>query len=105
MFECSMCGIRDWNDKEITLELDHINGNNRDHRLANIRLLCPNCHSQTPTWRGRNKNSGKQKVTDTELQNLLHFNNRQVLQKVGLASAGGNYERCNKLRNNIIDIF
>jgi len=47
--ECSNNGI--WNGKPITLEIDHINGDNNDNRLENLRVLCPNCHSQTPTFR------------------------------------------------------
>jgi len=51
---CAECGIGDtWNDKSIVLELDHINGNSTDHKKRNLRLLCPNCHSQTSTFRGR----------------------------------------------------
>jgi len=53
---CVECGITDsWNNKPIVLHLDHINGVNNDHRLENLRLLCPNCHSQTDTWCGRGK--------------------------------------------------
>jgi 5-methylcytosine-specific restriction endonuclease McrA len=53
---CTECGITDsWNGKPIVLHLDHINGTNNDHRLENLRLLCPNCHSQTDTWCGRGK--------------------------------------------------
>jgi 5-methylcytosine-specific restriction endonuclease McrA len=47
-YECYICGITEWNNKEITLQLDHINGCNTDNRLENLRLLCPNCHSQNP---------------------------------------------------------
>ncbi|MFM8435430.1 MAG: HNH endonuclease [Planctomycetia bacterium] len=54
-YECSSCGISDWNGKAITLQLDHINGDSSDHRKDNLQLLCPNCHSQTETWCGRNK--------------------------------------------------
>lgn len=54
--KCSWCGIADkWNGKPIILHLDHINGINNDHRLENLRLLCPNCHSQTDTYAGRGK--------------------------------------------------
>lgn len=52
---CSECGIGDeWNHKQITLQLDHVNGVNTDHRIENLRFLCPNCHSQTHTFSGRN---------------------------------------------------
>ena len=52
--ECEECGIQnEWNGKSIVLELDHMNGDNKDNRLENLKILCPNCHSQTPTFRGR----------------------------------------------------
>jgi len=42
-------------DQPIPLELDHIDGNHQNNALDNLRLLCPNCHSLTPTFRGKNK--------------------------------------------------
>jgi len=55
VYECSMCCISSWQGKKLALQLDHINGVNNDHRLENLRLLCPNCHSQTETFAGKNK--------------------------------------------------
>jgi len=52
---CERCGITEWFGEPVPLELDHINGIYNDHRLENLRLLCPNCHAQTDTFRGRNK--------------------------------------------------
>lgn len=53
--KCEECGLSDiWNGKKIILQLDHTNGQSNDHRLENLRLLCPNCHSQTNTFSGRN---------------------------------------------------
>jgi 5-methylcytosine-specific restriction endonuclease McrA len=51
---CSRCGICDWRGKPLVHHLDHINGVRDDWRLDNLRMLCPNCHSQTPTFAGRN---------------------------------------------------
>jgi len=54
--KCFDCGLEQvWNNKSITLEIDHISGDSSDNRISNLRWLCPNCHSQTPTFRGRNK--------------------------------------------------
>jgi 5-methylcytosine-specific restriction endonuclease McrA len=53
-YECAECKINDiYNDKPISLQLDHINGINDDNRLNNLRFLCPNCHSQTETFSGK----------------------------------------------------
>ena len=51
---CSSCGKSSWLGRQIPLELDHRDGNNRNNELSNLRLLCPNCHALTPTYRGRN---------------------------------------------------
>lgn len=53
--KCEECGIEEWNGKSLTCQLDHVNGISTDHRLENLRILCPNCHSQTDTFCGKNK--------------------------------------------------
>lgn len=58
--QCEICNNTLWNNLPIPLELDHIDGNPYNHKLENLRLLCPNCHAQTPTYRSKNrKNSTK----------------------------------------------
>lgn len=57
---CSICGQQPfWNGKEMTLILDHINGENHDDRLENLRWVCPNCNQQLPTTGGRNQKRRK----------------------------------------------
>ena len=52
---CSSCSLTTWLTGKIPLELDHIDGNNSNNQLSNLRLLCPNCHALTDTYRGKNK--------------------------------------------------
>lgn len=52
---CERCGISDWFGEPLSLALHHINGDRLDNRLENLELLCPNCHSQTDTYSGRNR--------------------------------------------------
>lgn len=72
--KCECCGITEWQDKPISLELDHINGINNDNRLENLRILCPNCHSQTHTFRGKNKESVTSKLRED------NYNNKHLLK-------------------------
>lgn len=97
-YKCSECGISEWKGKELLLELDHIDGNNQNGLRENLRLLCPNCHSQTKTYRGKNTKRPL-KVSDEDLLLALQtsLNIRQALIKVGLTPKGGNYKRANEL--------
>jgi len=52
--KCECCGNKEWMGQPISLEVDHVNGISSDHRLANLKILCPNCHAQTETYRGKN---------------------------------------------------
>jgi hypothetical protein len=65
--KCKICGITEWRGEKLSLHLDHENGKNDDHRLENLRLLCPNCHSLTKTYCGKNKGKQITKSCKTEL--------------------------------------
>ena len=52
---CQKCYNTEWNNQMIPLELEHIDGNNRNNSRENVTLLCPNCHAQTPTYRNRKR--------------------------------------------------
>lgn len=52
--KCYACGLTEWLNQPIPLELEHKNGKHQDNTLDNLTLLCPNCHAQTSTYRGRN---------------------------------------------------
>lgn len=54
LHKCECCGNNEWMGQPISLEVDHINGVSNDHRLENLKILCPNCHAQTETYRGKN---------------------------------------------------
>jgi len=57
--KCYKCGLKKWLKVDLSLELEHINGNRFDNRIENLTILCPNCHSLTPTYRGRGKKKSK----------------------------------------------
>ena len=99
---CLNCNEKEWMDKPIPLEVDHIDGNNGNWKRDNVRAICPNCHALTKTYRGRNINSGTYKVSDNALLAALNETTsiRQALLKCGLAAKGGNYDRVKRLLAN-----
>lgn len=58
-YKCEVCGLSEWQGKEITLHVDHIDGNPGDDSPSNVRLICPNCHSQTEFLGAANKGRGR----------------------------------------------
>jgi len=56
---CSVCNISEWMGNPITLEIDHIDGDYTNNNEQNLRAICPNCHSQTPTFKNRNYGNGR----------------------------------------------
>ncbi len=66
--KCERCKRTKWLGKPIPLELDHINGDNLDNRIENLKILCPNCHALTPTHRGKNKMSALSEKREVEFR-------------------------------------
>jgi len=99
-YKC-ICGIKDeYNGIKIELDLDHINGDKLNNTRENLRWLCPNCHSQTITW--KNKNNRKKKnpsIKDKELIESIKLggNISEILSRVKLRSGGDNYNRVYQL--------
>jgi hypothetical protein len=98
---CEECGLgTTWNGKPLILTLDHVDGDSTNHRLENLRMLCPNCHSQTETFCGRNADhDGSKHVSDEEFVQALQdaSNICSALKYLGLADSETWYRRARRL--------
>lgn len=68
---CEMCGTREWLNQKVPLEIHHINGNKYDNQIENLQILCPNCHTLTKNYRGKNKVRA--------IQNKINIENEEKL--------------------------
>lgn len=104
--KCECCGLSEWNNKPIPLEIHHLDGNHLNNTLENLQILCCNCHALTENFRGKNQTNIKKErivVSNDQLIEALKTtpNVRQALLKVGLTAKGGNYARAYNLLEQI----
>lgn len=82
-YVCAICDLPPlWHDKPLTLTLDHIDGNAADHRLENLRFVCPNCDTQSPTYAGKNGRRGKPKHSRKGIDHRQKENRRKLIRYV-----------------------
>ena len=89
---CSVCSLSKWMDKSIPLEIDHINGIHNDNRVENLRFICPNCHAQTDTYKGKNKKTYIERGCVKEHGNCIDCN-------MMITNKGTRCLKCNALFN------
>jgi hypothetical protein len=98
--KCSECGISEvWNNKPLKFDLDHISGDRNDNSRQNLRCICPNCHSQTPTYKTLNFTDKTKKISDDSFCMALLDSESiyKALLKLKLNPHGGNYNRARRL--------
>lgn len=90
--ECKICGISEWMGKEIKCQLDHIDGDSTNHKLENLRMLCPNCHTQTETFSNKKKSKRSISYTKEEFIKAVSESNNysDVKKKLNLSLNGNN---------------
>jgi len=102
-YKCNSCGISEWKNREkeivkISLELEHINGINNDHRIENLEFLCPNCHSTTSTFRGKNKYNDPKSIIKSILNDIIdNVLNRCIDCKTNIYKKSDRCDKCNKI--------
>lgn len=90
--KCAICGIEEWCNKPINLHLDHIDGNRNNRLRENLRLICPNCDSQTSTYcRGNNKPMNEDKLKEFLLE--TDGNISESLTRLGVVSGATNWRK------------
>ena len=96
--KCGRCSLDEWMGEELPFELEHIDANRNNNVRENLIMLCPNCHSITPTWRGK-KNGMTGLVENEKLMAALreHKSPYAALDACGMAPAGTNLKRAKKL--------
>lgn len=101
-YKCAICGNKgEWNGLSLTLQIDHINGIRNDNRKENLRWLCPNCHSQTDTYTGKNKTKKEiiNFTTEEAIAALKQTENvNQATKLIGCARGGANWIRINDIK-------
>ncbi len=102
-YKCGICGIYPlWNNRSLSLHIDHVNGTRNDHRIENLRFLCPNCHSQTETYCNLNKNSKKiSSFQFEEIEEAIRTSNTitSVIRKLGILDTQVNRVKILKIVN------
>ena len=101
-YKCECCGIKEWNNKPISLQLHHINGIHNDNRLSNLQLLCPNCHSQTENFGGT---KGKGTSIIRKADNLSKEDIELIMntvREVGIVNARKQLTFRNSLINSVV---
>lgn len=99
-YQCSICEIKEWLGKPLSLHLDHIDGDSYNNSLSNLRFLCPNCDSQTDTYCFGN--GPKCMINKKEIIIELYKNNNticQILRTLKMATSGPNYKQIRKILN------
>lgn len=98
--KCSKCELTEWMGKRIPIELEHIDGDNTNNELSNLCMLCPNCHAQTDTYKGKNKKSVREKK---HIQEILNFENSfersEIKDKVGKKIRISKIKKCEECGN------
>jgi hypothetical protein len=75
--KCEVCNITEHNNKPLTFQIDHVNGDRMDNRFENLKVICPNCHTQTKTWGAGNvSEEGKIRMIEGAKKGAMISNSR-----------------------------